>query len=233
MKIEEIRREERPRERAARYGIQTLSNRELLALLLKSGYEGVSALDLADSLLSRYTLQDMAGMDFETLKKEKGIKEAKALELLAAFEIGKRLLEENTAGKEVFSNYGDVTLWLRRKIGHAAQEHFLVLFLDGKQRLISHKVLFRGTDSAANISVNQIYREAILQKAKSVICAHNHPGGTLFPSQSDLATTEELIQSGEMLKIPLLDHLIVSSEGVFSIMKYRSSKKEEALLEAL
>ena len=224
MKIRELRKEELPRERAMREGISALSNRELLALLLKSGYEGVSVLEVADALLSRYSLREMSNLDYATLCKEKGIKKAKSLELLACFELSKRLMLEESKEKEVFDSYGTLVEWLKREIGSERNEIFLVLFLDASRRLLSYRRMFAGSESAAAISLTEIYREALLQGAKGILCVHNHPMGSLTPSDEDIKTTKELIRAGKTMKIPLLDHLIISEEGYYSIKKHLEGK---------
>ena len=220
MKMEDIRSDERPRERAIEHGMSTLGNRDLLAIILRSGYKGCNVLEVADHLLNQYGLRGLAKMSYEDLIGEKGIKDAKALELLACFELSKRLLYEEMKGKDIILNYDDLIRWLRNEIGNKEREHLVCIYLNAFNQVIHHTVLYQGTSDHMPVSAKDIYRDAMKYSADKIILAHNHPRGTLFPSREDIMSTELLMDAGETVGIPLVDHLIISNDGYFSIMKH-------------
>ena len=220
MIIEEIREDERPRERAIEYGIDALSNRELLALILRSGYKGVSVLQMADDLLNRYGLKGLSSLTYADLRKEKGIKEAKALELLACFELSRRCLREEVKSKKVIGNRKQLTEWLRSEIGSLNREHLICIFLNADNTMISYKLIYRGTSETVPFSPKDIFREAIMCNARKVLIAHNHPQGNPYPSKQDILSTELMLDAGKMVEIPLVDHLIITRDGFTSIFAY-------------
>ena len=234
MKIEDIREDERPRERAIQYGVDALSNRELLAVILRSGYKGVSVLQMADDLLNRYGLKGLSALTYADLRQEKGIKEAKALELLACFELSRRCLREEVRSKKVIGNRRQLIEWLKSEIGSLSREHLLCVFLNQDNTMISYRLIYRGTSEMMPFSPKDIFREAIMCNSRKVLIAHNHPQGNPYPSKADILSTELMIDAGKMVEIPLLDHLIITSDACTSIFAYmkligRGSGKYEDL----
>ena len=216
MKMQEIEPQLRPREKALRHGIAALSDRELLAVLLQSGTKGKSALELADEVLFRCgSLAKLMQMQPKDLMDITGIKEVRAMQLFAGIELSKRIAETSVQ-QEAVHTPADLVSWLQLRYGHEQQEHFIVVFLDVHNHILHHRTLFLGTLNASMVHPREIYKEALRCSACSIICAHNHPGGEVMPSQADLHVTKQIVQSGEIVGIPLLDHLIIGRDSWFS-----------------
>ncbi len=218
MKVKDLSLEERPREKAMQYGIEVLSNRELIALLLRSGTKTRSALEVADEVMQLTTsLGEIANLSMAELMKVKGIKYAKGLELLAAFELGKRIAFDKVLHKKQIEHPEDLMDWLNKEIGYVQQEHFVVMFLNQRNQIINYKTLFIGTLTSASVHPREIFKEAMKQGCAKIICAHNHPSGNSEPSQADIQLTKVIQQVGEMVAIPLVDHLIVAHNTYTSL----------------
>ena len=210
-----------PREKALEYGISSLDNRELLALIIKSAYKGQTVMELTEEIL------DMAGgfdnllsLTYEELTAIKGIKKAKALELLAILEICKRLSKVERISEPSLDHPKKVVDWLRFNLGYAQTEEFLAVYLDGKGSIIRSEVLFKGDKHSANIAVDEILRKAILRKASGLLVAHNHPSDNINPSQADIELTAKLSKACRMMGIPLLDHIIIGKTDYFSFKNH-------------
>lgn len=217
MKVKQLVKEERPREKAIQYGIKSLSNRELLAILLGNGTQKKSVLELADEVLMRVgTMGDLATISLHELMNVKGIKEAKAVSLLAAFEVGRRIGYEKVRKKIQITCVEDVVEWLRQEIGYQKQEHFLVVFLNQKNQVICYRTMFIGTLTNASVHPREIYQEAIRLGCARILCAHNHPSGDPTPSQADIELTMRIEESGHMVAIPLMDHVIIARNSYIS-----------------
>ena len=210
---------ERPREKAQQYGVESLSNRELLALLIRHGTAGCSALDIADELLKNGLLA-MSKMNQNELMEIRGIKSVKALELLAWMELSRRISFEEVQKKDVIKDSESLTNWCRKKLGSLTQEAFLAVFLNPMNEVLSYKILFTGTVDMSVVHPREIFKEAIRVSSSKLIVVHNHPSGHLEPSAADLLMTENLCNAGMMMKIPILDHLIVSESGYFSFREH-------------
>lgn len=209
---------ERPREKAFHYGIETLSNRDLLAVIMRSGSVGESALSLADEVLKKSGgLVSLSTMSIQELMTIKGIKQAKAIQILASIELSKRISREKSKVKMQIQGIDSVHPWLNQEIGFKEQEHFLVMFLNVRLEMISYKIMFVGTESNANISVKTIFQEALFQKASRIICAHNHPSGDVTPSNADLSLTSRMCETGKILGIDVVDHVIVGKNNYISL----------------
>ena len=210
-----------PREKALEYGISSLDNRELLALIIKSAYKGQTVMELTEEIL------DMAGgfdnllsLTYEELTAIKGIKKAKALELLAILEICKRLSKVERISEPSLDHPKKVVDWLRFNLGYAQTEEFLAVYLDGKGSIIRSEVLFKGDKHSANIAVDEILRKAILRKASGLLVAHNHPSDNINPSQADIELTAKLSKACRMMGILLLDHIIIGKTDYFSFKNH-------------
>lgn len=208
--------EERPREKLSKRGISALTDAELLAILLRSGNRETSALGLAKELLDQAgSLEKLARASLQLLRQSKGIGDAKAMSLLAAFELARRktaLFPEKmkVSSSQVAAKY------LIARLGDHSQEVFHVLFLNRNNEIEAEKQLFMGGVSATIIDPKVVFREAILHLASGLVIAHNHPSGNLMPSGADLEITKKIQQGAEYFDIRLLDHLIVSSRGYYS-----------------
>lgn len=218
MKVKDINKEERPREKARISGISTLSNRDLLAIILRSGTNGISAMQLADMILNESgSLCDLMSLDFAQLNQIKGIKEAKALQLLSCFELSKRIAFDESRQMEIQVDHPKILAdWLNKEIGFTSQEHFIVIFLDNKNKIISYKTLFIGSLNSSIVHPREVFKAAIEIKAAKIIVAHNHPSGDMEVSDADIVSTKALSETGKIVGIPLLDHLIVGKNKYIS-----------------
>ncbi len=218
MKVKDLSIDERPREKAMQYGIEMLSNRELIALLLRSGTKAQSALEIADEVIQlTSSLGEIANLSMSELMRIKGIKCAKGLELLAAFELGKRIAFDKVLHKKQIEQPEDIMEWLNQEIGYVQQEHFVVMFLNQRNQIMNYKTLFIGTLTNASVHPREIFKEAMKQGCAKIICAHNHPSGDPNPSKADIELTKIIQQVGEMVAIPLVDHLIVAHNTYVSL----------------
>ncbi|WP_307406394.1 RadC family protein [Breznakia pachnodae] len=217
VKIKEIQIQERPREKAILNGIESLSNRELLAIVLRCGYKGTSVLDLADSILQKVSgFSSIGTMSYEDLVSIKGVSSSKALEILAVFEISKRVSYENVVNGFQVNSPKNLVEYLSKKIGFKQQENFHVLFLNIKNQIIFEKTIFIGTLNASVAHPRDIYKEAVKKNAASIIVSHNHPSQSCIPSEQDITFTNTLVDAGTVIGIPVLDHIVVSNNDYFS-----------------
>ncbi|MEM6630081.1 MAG: DNA repair protein RadC [Bacteroidota bacterium] len=210
--------EDRPREKMMKKGIEALTNAELLAILLSSGTKEMSAIDLARFILKEFEgLPKLARAGIAELTQFKGIGTAKAIALVAAFELGRRkhLTPQHSVkvtSAETVANY------LSPLIADLDQEVFYVLFLNRNNEIKAEKQFFKGGVASTIIDPKIVFREAINQLATAIILAHNHPSGNLRPSQADKDSTKKLIAAGNLFDIQVLDHIILSANGYFSFL---------------
>lgn len=217
MKVKELHIQERPREKALEKGIEVLSNRELIAILLRTGTKEISALELADEILHNFdNLGELGKASIHDIMSIKGVKSAKAIELQAGFELGRRIAFEKVKESMSIEQPEDVFDWLNQLIGYEKQEHFLVLFLNQKNKVITYKDLFIGTMTNASVHPREIFREAMHLQCAKILCVHNHPSGDCEPSNADIELTHNIVECGKMTAIPLLDHIIVGKNSYIS-----------------
>jgi DNA repair protein RadC len=208
--------EDRPREKLMQRGLDAMTDAELVAILLGSGTRELSAIALGRKVLDEIgSLGQLARCGVEELLQVKGIGPAKAVTLVATFELGRRkgIAPEKTlriTSSESVANY------LIPKLGDMNQEVFYVLFLNRNHEVKAEKPIFRGGVSATVIDPKVVFREAINHLASAIVIAHNHPSGNLSPSQADIQITRRLVQGGKFFDIRVLDHLVVSHRGYFS-----------------
>ena len=217
-RISDLPLEERPRERLARLGAAALSGEELLALLLGSGLRGESALDSARRLLAAHGgLAGLAGLSGAELRRERGIKTARASVLLAALEIGRRLAAQALSGRDLLNEPVLVKEYLRRARGDGTQERTGVLYLNARNRLVKDDPeIYRGTLDRAVVEPREILKRALLANAAGLILYHNHPSGDPSPSREDREFTRRLSAAAESVGLRLLDHVVVGREGCVS-----------------
>jgi DNA repair protein RadC len=217
-RISDLPLEERPRERLARLGAAALSGEELLALLLGSGLRGESALDSARRILAAHGgLAGLAGLSGAELRRERGIKQARASVLLAALEIGRRLAAEAISGRDLLNEPALVKEYLRRARGDGTQERTGVLYLNARNRLLKDDPeIYRGTLDRAVVEPREILKRALLSNAAGLILYHNHPSGDPSPSREDREFTRRLSAAAESVGLRLLDHVVVGREGCVS-----------------
>lgn len=218
MKIKETLLNERPREKLKSLGVRALNDAELLGILLRSGTQGKSSVDLAKDLLMLCgSLNNLSSMDSTVLLSIKGIKQAKASEILALCEISRRMAQEASLEVDVIDQPSRLVNWLKKELGSSQQEQFLVVFLNTKNHIIGHKVLYMGGLDRSIVHPREVYKEALKVSAARIIVVHNHPSGDVSPSENDHLVTKVLEEAGDTMGIPLLDHLIVSHYGYTSL----------------
>ncbi len=208
--IKEMPQGERPRERLQHYGAQALSTGELLAIILRTGVDGENVVRLAERLLAQFDgLPGLARASFGELCQIKGIGPAKVTQLKAALELGRRLLVAAPHEMPVISSPADVAHLVGSEMALLPQEEFWVLLLDMRNRVTRVQRQYRGSLNKATVRVAEVFREAIRENAAAIIAVHNHPSGDPTPSPQDVALTRTLVQAGQLLDIPLLDHVII------------------------
>ena len=216
--IKDLPLQERPRERLARVGEGALSTTELVAIILRTGAGGQSALDIARRLLSTYDgLPGLARASFAELRAEYGLGNAKTAQLKAALELGRRMLLAAPEDRLVVRSPSDVAQILIAEMAHLAQENFQVLYLDTRNRLLGSETVYVGTLNASHIRVAEIFRDAVKRNCAAIIVAHNHPSGDPSPSPEDVEVTRQLIAAGKLLSIELLDHLVIGQQRFVSL----------------
>ena len=224
MKIKEIPKEERPRERLIKYGANNISNEELLAILIKTGTKNNSVKDIADLVLKKIeNLNNLENININTFLDISGLGRVKTIELMAAIELGRRIfLMKNNSNTIIYNNpdiiYEDnLFLFLGKK-----QEYFYCLYLDNRNNLIERKLLFMGTLNRSIVHPREIFKEAYLTSASKIVCMHNHPSGDITPSIEDIRLTKSLIEIGKLQGIMVADHLIMGDDNYYSFYNERS-----------
>ena len=207
---------ERPRERLLERGGDAVSDAQLLAILLRTGDQGISALDPAIQLIDRFGgFEGIDRASVPELTELKGMGPAKSAQVKAALEISRRTGRNDEINKTAFHCGSDVHRFFSPTMASLAHEEFRVLLLDTKHRLMREVTVSRGTLSGTAVDPREVYTDAIREKAAALVCGHNHPSGDPPPSPEDHALTARLRESGWIVGIPLLDHVIVGRQGYF------------------
>jgi DNA repair protein RadC len=219
---------ERPRERLLKYGARTLSDAQLMAILLRTGGGGKSAVDLAIEILHSFgslkKIEHASPREFASLK---GMGDVKVAQLKAAFELGRRLLDEpHEKGPTCSSGY-DVYTYYRQRLRNLKKEVFRCAMLDAKNRIFQDSRISEGTLTNSLIHPREAFRDAIKESAVSVIFVHNHPSGDPGPSREDIMITERLVDAGEIVGIKVLDHVIIGDDTYTSMMEKGYIKKSK------
>ncbi|HLR62607.1 MAG TPA: DNA repair protein RadC [Lentibacillus sp.] len=216
--IKDVPKEDRPRERLLKFGPSHLSNQELLAILIGSGTRKESVMVLSNRVLMHFEgLNLLKDATIEELTSIKGIGTAKGVLLLSALELGKRMNQYKPDDRYVIRSPEDGADYVMEDMRTLNQEHFVVLFLNTKNQVIHSQTIFIGSLNASIVHPREIYREAVKRSAASIICAHNHPSGDPAPSQEDIHVTRRLVESGKMIGIELLDHLVIGDRKFISL----------------
>jgi DNA repair protein RadC len=209
---------ERPREKLLKFGPHALSDAELLAIFLRTGCVGKSAVDLARDLLNQFNgLRPLLEADKRTFCRAHGLGDAKYAQLQAVLEMSRRHLAESLEQRELFAGADKVKQYLLSKVRLCQREVFAVLFLDCQHRLIKYEELFHGTINSAHIYPREVMKAVLKHNAAAVILAHNHPSGVARPSQADRDITQEISQLLKALDVRVLDHMIVGDSEVSSL----------------
>lgn len=218
MSIKFLAEDDRPREKFLLKGKSALSDSELLAIILGSGNNEDSAVELARKILASvdYNWQKLSKLSIKDLMKFKGIGEAKAISVAAALEIGRRKAAQEIPEKEKVTSINDLYKIFSQYLSDLQTEEFWAIFLDQKNHVIYKTQISKGGISGTLVDVRVIFRIAIEHFATSVVVAHNHPTGNLTPSQADISITRRIKEAGDLLDIKLLDHLIIGENSFFS-----------------
>lgn len=218
MMIRDVHIADRPRERLIRQGAESLSNQELIAILLRTGTKQESVLVLANRILSSFDkIQDLKDATIEEMMLVKGVGKAKAVQLLAAAEIGKRMYRKHSEGRYTIRSPEDAAAYLMTDMASLNQEHFVVLFLNVKNEVLHKQTIFIGSLNSSIVHPREIFREAVKRSAASIIVAHNHPSGNPSPSPEDIEVTKRLIEAGSIMGIEVLDHVIIGDHQFLSL----------------
>ncbi|GGH68657.1 UPF0758 protein YsxA [Compostibacillus humi] len=217
--IKDVPKEERPRERLLAVGAENLSNQELLAILLGSGTKQESVMELAKHILMHFEgLKLLKDATIEELIAIKGIGYAKGILILAAIELGRRMHQYRPTENYTIRSPEDGADYIMEDMRLLKQEHFVALFLNTKNQVIHRQTIFIGSLNASIVHPREVFREAIKRSAASIIVAHNHPSGDPTPSQEDIQVTKRLADTGKLIGIEVLDHLIIG-DGKFVSLK--------------
>jgi DNA repair protein RadC len=216
--IKDWPKDERPREKLLKRGPDTLSEAELLAILIRTGTGAGTALDLARAVLTQHgSLRRLAARNAEEIMRTNGMGEAKSLSLIAAFEIGRRVQGMKEEGRLIIRSPDDVAGIMVPRLRDATTEMFYVLILDSQNGLVREVELTSGTLNASLVHPREVYKAAIDHRAASIIVVHNHPSGNKEPSREDLEITRQLKEAGKIVGIPLHDHIITAGNDHSSL----------------
>lgn len=215
MRIKDISTENRPRERLEKNGVASLSDAELLAIIIKTGNKQENVIDMSNRLISRYGINKLSQCSLKELQEIKGIGSAKASQILALFEFNKRHNFAKTNGKAIKSA-NDVFNYISPKISELDKEHFIVLHLNSRNKVLKDEIISIGTLNSSLIHPREVFKSAIKESANSIILVHNHPSGDPTPSEEDKIITKKLTKAGKMLDIEILDHVIIGKDKFWS-----------------
>lgn len=215
--IKDIIKSERPRERLLNVGASSLSNEELLSIILKTGTKNISVKDLSRKILNEIKdISNLKDMTYNKLIKIKGIGTVKAIEILASLELGRRVYYKNVKQKVKLNNTTLVFEQFKNLFINETQENFYALYLNTKTELISYKLLFKGTINTSVVHPREIFKYAFLESASSIIVIHNHPSNNTMPSKEDIELTNKLFEIGNIMAIPVIDHIIIGIDNYYS-----------------
>lgn len=214
-KIKELPKHEQPREKLIEKGVENLKDRELMAILLRTGTKGKDVLKVSEEILNKFPKKKLLSLDFKELSKIKGIGAGKACLLLAAFELTKRALAVEDNNLPLINSAKDAVAQLQ-ELRTAKKEHFVVLYLNARNQLIYKEAISMGTLNANLVHPREVFEPAIKNLAAQIIIAHNHPSGDSESSIDDEAITKRLIESGKILGIEVIDHIVIAKDGFFS-----------------
>jgi DNA repair protein RadC len=216
--LRDVPEEERPRERMLQYGAQALSNAELLAILLRTGTISESAVGLAQRLLAESGgLRQLVEMSASELIKIKGIGLAKAMQIKAGIELGRRIARSVQHSTVTIRSPRDVSDLLMEDLRYLKKEHFVCLFLNTKNHVIGQETLSIGSLNASIVHPREVFVAAIKRSSASIICVHNHPSGDPTPSREDIEITKRLSEAGRLIGIDVLDHIIIGDRTFVSL----------------
>ena len=217
-RITDLEESDRPRERLAELGAQALSNAELIAILLRVGIQGENAVQMSQRLLVTFGgLHGLHKASFVEMCAQRGLGEAKAAQIKAAIELGRRLPLQEPEERPAVNSPADAAELVRYEMSAFQQEHLWVILLDTRNKVISIERIYVGSLNSSTVRVGELFRPAIQRSAASLIVVHNHPSGDPTPSPEDVALTRAIVQSGKLLDIGVLDHLVIGQNRWVSL----------------
>lgn len=220
-RIADLAASDRPRERLARLGAQSLTNAELIAILLRVGVKGENVVQVSQRLLN--TFGGLAGLHrapFDEMCAQHGLGKAKSAQLKAAIELGNRLRLESPDERPAINSPADAAALVQYEMSALEQEEMRVILLDTRNRVLNITSIYRGSVNSSQVRVGELFRAAIRQNAPALIVLHNHPSGDPAPSPDDVAVTRAIVQAGKLLDIDVLDHLVIG-QGRYVSLKER------------
>lgn len=218
--IKDIPINDRPRERLIKYGVQNISNEDLISIILKTGTKDMSVKELSNNILSKYTdISNLKDLEINSIMKIKGVGKVKAIELIAAIELGRRVYFDKNIEETKIKGSKDVYNYFNDLLKDKKQEYFYALYLDNKKKVISKKLLYVGTINGSVAHPREIFKMAYLVSASFIICVHNHPSGDPTPSNEDIVFTNNLIEIGKLNNIPILDHIVIGKNSYYSFFE--------------
>ena len=220
-RITDLEETDRPRERLAKLGPQALSNAELIAILLRTGVPGENAVQVGQRLLQAFGgLPGLHRAEYEEVCTQHGIGPAKAAQIKAAIELGRRLNAALPEDRPAIHSPADAADLVRYEMSALEQEHLRVILLDTRNRVLAIKDVYQGSLNSSHVRIGEVFKHAIRQNSAAIIVVHNHPSGDPTPSPDDVAVTRAIVQSGKLLDIEVLDHLVIG-RGRFVSLKER------------
>ncbi|MFZ5858168.1 MAG: RadC family protein [Chloroflexota bacterium] len=220
-RITDLHESDRPRERLASLGPQALSNAELIAILLRVGVKGENAVTVGQRLLKTFGgLGGLHRAPFAELMKQHGLGEAKAAQIKAAIELGRRLTLESPEERPTINSPADAAALVTYEMSAFEQEHLRVILLDRRNRVLETVEVYKGSVNSSQVRVGEVFKEAIRKNASALIVIHNHPSGDPTPSPDDVAVTRAIVQAGKMLDVDVLDHMVIG-QGRWVSLKER------------
>ncbi len=217
-RIKDIQILERPRERLAKMGANVLSTAELLAILLRVGVEGENAIQIGQRLLREFNgLAGLQRASFAEIRAQHGIGEAKAAQIKAAIDLGRRLASQTSIDRPVVHSPEDAADLVQYEMSALDQEQLRVLLLNTRNHVLGIKTIYQGSLNSSQVRVGELFRPAIRENAAAIIVIHNHPSGDPSPSPDDIAITKVMIEAGKLLDIQVLDHLIIGQGKFISL----------------
>ncbi len=216
--IRDYPEEERPRERLMKDGPETLSNQELLAIILRTGTKQESVLQLSYRIIQNFEgLRLLKDASIEELTSLNGVGTVKAVQLIAAMELGRRVSRLQLEERYTIRSPEDGANYVMEDMRFLSQEHFVCLYLNTKNQVLHRQTVFVGSLNASIVHPREVFREAFRRSAASLICFHNHPSGDPTPSREDIEVTKRLAECGKMLGIDMLDHIIIGDQKFISL----------------
>ena len=209
-RIADLHETDRPRERLESLGPQALTNAELIAILLRVGVKGESAVGVGQRLLNKFGgLIGLHRAQFDDLKNQHAMGTAKASQIKAAIELGRRLTLESPEERPVINSPADAAALVQYEMSALEQEHLRVILLDRRNRVLDIEEIYKGSVNSSQVRIGELFKEAIRKNASALIVIHNHPSGDPTPSPDDVAVTRAIVQSGMLLDVDVLDHLVI------------------------